>query len=69
MKQAGADALTIDAGRTLVMDGDAFFAAANAHGSSSSGGAAMKPDHCADPVWASLGSAIWEGTMPAVEHD
>jgi DUF1009 family protein len=32
MKQAGADALTIDAGRTLVMDGDAFFAAANAHG-------------------------------------
>ena len=32
MKQAGADALTIDAGRTLVMDGDAFFAAANANG-------------------------------------
>ena len=32
MKQAGADALTIDAGRTLVMDGDAFFAAANDHG-------------------------------------
>ena len=31
MKQAGADALTIDAGRTLVMDGDAFFAAANEH--------------------------------------
>jgi DUF1009 family protein len=31
MKQAGADALTMDAGRTLVMDGEAFFAAANEH--------------------------------------
>jgi DUF1009 family protein len=32
MKAAGADGLTIDAGRTLVLDGDAFVAAANAAG-------------------------------------
>jgi DUF1009 family protein len=29
MRAAGASALSIDAGKTLVMDGDAVFAAAN----------------------------------------
>jgi DUF1009 family protein len=29
MRAAGADGLSIDAGRTLVLDGEAFFAAAN----------------------------------------
>jgi DUF1009 family protein len=29
MRQAGADALSIDAGKTLIVDGDAFFSAAN----------------------------------------
>jgi DUF1009 family protein len=32
MRSAGADALSIDAGRTLVLDGDAFIEAANAVG-------------------------------------
>jgi DUF1009 family protein len=32
MRQAGADARSIDAGRTLILDGDAFIAAANAAG-------------------------------------
>jgi DUF1009 family protein len=32
MKAAGADGLTIDAGRTLILDGDAFIDAANAAG-------------------------------------
>ena len=32
MQAAGADGLAIDAGRTLVVDGDACFAAANAAG-------------------------------------
>ena len=32
MQQAGADALTIDAGRTLILDGDDFIRAADAAG-------------------------------------
>ena len=32
MRAAGADALSVDAGRTLVLDGDAVFASANEAG-------------------------------------
>jgi DUF1009 family protein len=32
MRAAGADALSIDAGKTLILDGDAFIGAADAAG-------------------------------------
>ena len=32
MRDAGATVLSVDAGRTLVLDGEAFYTAADAHG-------------------------------------